>query len=364
MGSPPLELPIRIEDVTTDWLTSAIGANFPGVEVVRAHTTEVLWGTATKLKIDVDYNAQGRAAGLPTSLVVKGGFAEHRELMESCYVLEVRFYRDLKPQLALNTPRALFAGDDAGRRQHIVVMEDIGRRNVEFCRVQDPLDYRRAAAHLDVIARYQARWWDSSEFKPGGSLDYLDIWEPLPEGPAGAYHWGQLKPDNWERYIRLPRGAAIPKRMHDRERMREALIRLTRFGRQEPFCFLHGDYHLGNLYFDADCTPGTLDWQSYRKGHWSHDVTYFMISALDIEDRRRWDRALLSHYLNRLAAHGVSAVPDFDTAYDAFRRQILDGLYFWLVNPVEFQAEENNCAVTPRFAMAALDHGTFDVLLG
>ena len=34
------------------------------------------------------------------------------------------------------------------------------------------------------------------------------------------------------------------------------------------------------------------------------------------------------------------------------------------VNPVEFQAELNNCAVAPRFALAALDHGTFARLLG
>jgi hypothetical protein len=31
----------------------------------------------------------------------------------------------------------------------------------------------------------------------------------------------------------------------------------------------------------------------------------------------------------------------------------------WLVNPVEFQAELNNCAVAPRFALAALDHDAF-----
>jgi hypothetical protein len=38
------------------------------------------------------------------------------------------------------------------------------------------------------------------------------------------------------------------------------------------------------------------------------------------------------------------------------------GLYYWLVNPVEFQAEINNCAVAPRFAQAAIDLGTFQRL--
>ena len=363
MIDPGIRLPVRLENVTAGWLTEALAANHPGVEVLSARADDVLWGTGTKLRVQVEYNEAGRAAGLPRALFVKGGFADHRELMEQCYVLEVRFYRDLLPQLALNVPRAYFAGDDVANKQHIVIMEDLSLRGVNFCRVQNPLSYAQAAAHLDVIARYQAKWWDSPEFKPGGALDDLAIWEALPDGEAGAYHWGQLRPEVWEKFTRLPRGLAIPKYMHDRDRMQAALIRLTEFGRREPHCFLHGDYHLGNLYFDADGTPGTLDWQALRKGHWSHDVTYFMVSALDIADRKRWDMALLSHYLERLALHGVKAVPDFDTAYDAFRRQILDGLYFWLVNPVEFQSEENNCAVVPRFAMAALDHGTFETLL-
>jgi aminoglycoside phosphotransferase (APT) family kinase protein len=162
--------------------------------------------------------------------------------------------------------------------------------------------------------------------------------------------------------MKLPRAVAIPKFMHDRDRMERALVQLTAFCRTGPQCFLHGDYHLGNLYFDADGRAGTLDWQSGRRGHWSHDVTYFLVSALDIADRRRWDRALLQHYLGRLEAHGVTQPPTFDTAWEAFRLQIIDGLYFWLVNPVEFQAEENNCAVAPRFAMAALDHDTFSMI--
>jgi hypothetical protein len=37
-------------------------------------------------------------------------------------------------------------------------------------------------------------------------------------------------------------------------------------------------------------------------------------------------------------------------------------LYYWLVNPIEFQAELNNCAVAPRFALAALDHHTLERL--
>lgn len=362
MNLSPIKLPVRVEDITAEWLTTALAVNYPGVQVQSARTDDVLWGTGTKVRVQLEYNERGRAAGLPSSLFVKGGFAEHRELMRECYQLEVRFYRDLQPQLGLNVPKAFFAGDDEENKQHIVIMEDLSQRQVQFCRVQHPLTFAQAAEHLDIMARFHAKWWNSPEFQPGGTLDYLHVWEALPRGERGAYQWGQLKPEVWSEIMKLPRAVAIPQFMHDRERMQTALLKLTEFGRQEPYCFLHGDYHLGNLYFDADGRAGTLDWQSFCKGHWSHDVTYFMVSALDIADRRKWDKALLAYYLERLSAHGVATPPGFDTAYDAFRRQIIDGLYFWLVNPVEFQAEVNNCAVAPRFAMAALDHDTFALM--
>jgi hypothetical protein len=46
------------------------------------------------------------------------------------------------------------------------------------------------------------------------------------------------------------------------------------------------------------------------------------------------------------------------------RRQIIDGLHFRLINPVAMQAEVNNAAVAPRFALAALDCHTFELMGG
>ena len=102
--------------------------------------------------------------------------------MERCYYLEVRFYRDLLPKLGINAPRAYFAADDSANHQHIVIMEDLNERHVKFCRVQEPLSYAQAAAHLDVLARMHARWWDSSALEEGGELDDLKVWDPLPTG--------------------------------------------------------------------------------------------------------------------------------------------------------------------------------------
>src|SRR3546814_10999104 len=72
----------------------------------------------------------------------------------------------------------------------------------------------------------------------------------------------------------------------------------------------HGDMHLGNLDVDADGTPGFLDARP-RLSAWSIDVSYFLIAGLDLGDRRRWEGALLAHYLSCLRAEGVDP-PSFD----------------------------------------------------
>jgi len=275
----------------------------------------------------------------------------------------MRFYSELAERLSICVPGCFYAGGDVGGRQAIVILEDLDARGATFCRVERPLSYEQAERHLNGQAALHAKWWDSPQFAPGGNLDWIEPLDPLPEGEAGAYQRGQLKPEVYAKFMSLPRGLAVAKMFHDRDRMESAMERLRTVDRAGPQCFLHGDFHLGNLYFDANGAAGVLDWQSMRRGPWAHDFAYFLVSALDMVERREWEKPLLRHYLEQLGRHGVRA-PSFDDAWNAYVVQLVYGLYYWLVNPVEFQAEANNCAVAPRFALAALDHGTFERLLG
>lgn len=357
-----IRLPVAIGGISAGWLTEVLSSRFVGVEVIGLEVDIPVQGTGTKIRVRPRYNQAGIEQNLPASLIVKGGFAAHREAMENVYDNEVRFYRDLLPKLDINAPLCFFAGNDYDAKQHIVILEDLNLRNVNFCRVQKPLSYEQARQFLDGLARLHARWWNDPALTEG-DLGWLGLWDPLPESSNGDYARSRLEPDTWASIITLPRAVGLPQRFLDLEWMKRALARLSTFSQEaSDICFLHADHHLGNLYFDADGTAGVLDWQSPHKGHWSHDVTYFIVSALDIADRQKWDRALLSYYLERLACHGVKSPPGFEAAWQAYRLQIVDGLFYWLVNPEQFQAELNNCAVAPRFAMAALDVDTYGLV--
>jgi Phosphotransferase enzyme family len=354
-------LPLSLEEITPEWLSDAFSTRYAGVTVTAAHLETVMHGTATKVRVQARFNVEGRRAGLPGTFIVKGGFAAHRELMADIYQLETRFYRDVAANLPIQVPKCFYAATDARSGQSIVILEDLDLRRVSFCRVQQPLSFAQVQSQLEALARMHATWWDSPEFSAGGSFAWIEPLDPLPEGEKGAYQRGQLEPAVYAKFMSLPRGVAVARQFHDRDRMEQALERLREIDRAGPRCFLHADYHLGNLFFDADGGPGVLDWQSMRCGTWAHDFTYFLVSALDMAERREWEMPLLRYYLDRLAVNGAPA-PGFEQAWEAYTRQIVYGLYYWLVNPIEFQAELNNCAVAPRFALAALDHRTLERL--
>ncbi len=69
-----------------------------------------------------------------------------------------------------------------------------------------------------------------------------------------------------------------------------------------PHTVMHGDAHLGNVYF-RDGRPGLLDWQAVRRGHPSRELAYTLVTSLTPPDRRAAERELLDQYRLALAGH-------------------------------------------------------------
>ena len=355
-----MSLPVRTEDVSAQWLTEALAFRYPGVQVTGASIEDIIWGTSTKIRIRAQYNRCGQDFRLPPRFIVKGGFEEHSPSMKFMYLREMRFYRDVQPLVTLPSPKCYYAGADPNPQayQSIVIMEDLNRPGVEFCHAQRPQSFGQVARRLDAMALYHAQMWNSPEFEPGGRLDWI---EKNLTGDSMEYCQRYLLPEVWKHYIESPRGAAISVRLHDRDRMQQALQNLARFHEQFPRTLVEGDTHLGNLYIDADGAPGFFDMQ-VNKAPWFHDVTYHLICALDIADRRQWERALLMHYLECLRRHGLSDPPDFEQAFECYRRDIAWGLFIFIINEVRFQSEAVNTAYAARFADAALAQDTLRLL--
>lgn len=355
-GSPgELPLPTRPEGVTHGWLEAALRTRRPDLRLDRAEIVDVINGTSTKIRVRIQ--ARGSDADLPQTLIVKGGFEDHSPAMGPMYLNEMRFYRDVQPHVPLHSPRCYYTGTDPGSHQSIVIMEDLVPRGVRFCDPLRPQSLTQVTRRLSAIARYHAQTWNSPEFAPGGRFDWIG---GRHEGWSVTYQSHYLAPERWQHYMSLPRGRAVDARLRERDWMEHALAALGRGHAEWPVCLCHGDTHLGNLYEENDGTPGFFDAQVAR-GPWQLEVTYHLVGALDVGDRRKHERALVRHYLEELRRHGVEP-PGFDAAWEAHQRETAYGLFIFLINETRFQTEAVNTAYTTRFGAAAIDHDTYGLL--
>jgi hypothetical protein len=344
-------LPIELSEITPQWLTAALRIRQPGVTVQEAEILDMVRGTTTKIRLKLAFDDTGKAAGLPEIMILKGGFEPHSRAvgMDQMFEREARAYRDVFPAMPLPSPACYFADYDAERKQGIILMEDLTRIGATFCSVLRPQTHEEVARRLVVLARFHAQSWNSPELAPGGRwgdlFEFFGIMQPFFE------HY--MQPENWDRFIAAPRGAASSVRFHDPEWVKRSWRKMTAFSRSLPQCVIHGDIHLGNLYVYPDGTPGFFDsLASTAPG--MLEVAYHISGSLDSADRRRWEGSLIQVYLDELARNGVNA-PPFDEALRQYTILLLYGHFIFMTNEVERQSEPRNCAVVSRVSAAMVD---------
>lgn len=351
----PLSVPEHIDGLDLDWFRAAFAAGGLKAKLAAAQVVQVIPGTCTKIRVGLSWC--DNAPDLPRTVLVKGGFAEHSHLFLGMHATEMRYYRDIAARSGFDVPKCYLAGLDAANGRSLVILEDLEQRSVRWLDALSPLDWRDEAVFVDALANFAARWWGSAELEQSGRLSWVIT---SYEHEAADYISAYLEPETWARFMRLPRCAGLPKSLKDRERMSAALAQLNRRLDVQPTTLSHGDTHLGNLYLTADGAAGFLDAQP-RRAPWVKDFAYQMAAALDIDDRRAWERPLLARYLRRLSEAGVAA-PSLEEAWYDYRCELVYGLFIFMINEGHFQREETNTAFAARFGAAVLDHDSFQLL--
>jgi aminoglycoside phosphotransferase (APT) family kinase protein len=126
-------------------------------------------------------------------------------------------------------------------------------------------------------------------------------------------------------------GARIPASARDGERLIAAFRALAaEVEVAEPWCVVHGDAHIRNIYVEPSGRPSFLDWQLVQRGPWYLDVGYHIATMLSIEDRRRHESALVAEYVDRLVAAGIERPTDADVER-GLRRSFVYGFYLWAI---------------------------------
>lgn len=335
-------LPLRVEEITPEWLSAALSVPGREVAIRDASTTNVVWGTATKVLLEVDYASGGE--GLPSRLCVKGGFVpELLPFMAPGYQAEARFYRDVAPILGKDLPACHFTGVDDDSGQGIVILDDLASQGATFCDARQTLAVDQVGAALELLAGWHAH--------TGIDADWLD---GSPHYRPMAY---ALAAEQWDGDLGALATGPVGEVLTGRDRLLAAFEAIWADEDRMPRRLIHGDANLTNVYLDSGGAPRFLDWQFVASGDAYHDVAFFLIGALSTDDRRDAEEELLRSYLE---ARGADAEP-FDVAWDVYRRRALYGIIYALT-PEQMQPADVTEAMANRFAHAVIDHDTLALL--
>jgi hypothetical protein len=299
-------LPARPDDIDATWLTRALAERHPGVQVKDVEVIDSHELTNTRARLQNSYE---EPAGAPTAMFCKllPLDPSRRDAIAQTGMgrFEVLFYSSLASTVSMRVPATYVTRHDDRDGSFILLIEDLVATG---CRVSDgtwgvPLDSAAGAledlAHLhlrfiDPARRAAEAAWVPSTTR-GGEYGAVLLREAL------THHRDRLSDDF----------AAISEIYIDRRDDLQALWQT------EPKTVIHGDTHIGNLFFDQRRT-GFLDWGVIKVSTPMRDVSYFLTMALSIDDRRTHERELLHHYLD-IWNSGSGIEITFDEAWLAHR---------------------------------------------
>jgi hypothetical protein len=337
-------IPDTVEELLTPaWVTSALAGRFPGVRVTSVTPGPVVSRVSTNVRFHIEGELPD---GLCPDLCVKGYFSEVGASYRHVGEPEAYFYRDIAGSTGMRTLRSVYADVDPATRHGVVITEDIVAQGGTFLDARSDYTPDQTAESLGELAKLHAATWSQSH--------YADA--PLLASRLESYFAVRGVADirgNFEG----PIGARVPDAVRDAERLADVFARLAvSTPSVRPWAVIHGDAHVGNVYLDGGGRPAFLDWQLVQRGPWYLDVGYHLVSALTIEDRRRTERDLVQHYLDRLRAGGVDA-PSSDDAWSGIRRGIVYGFFLWGITLKVDPAVTST--LLERLGTATADHDAF-----
>jgi hypothetical protein len=313
-------------------------------------------GTTTRAALEITYDEAGTAAGLPSRLFAKCTASVTQRLMLGLGGLidaEPCFYTHVRPTLEIEAPIGYFGAVDPRSWRSIVLTEDVTRtRGALFWQPSAAITSEQTEDLLANAAAWHATHWDSPRLEAWGWLktpaDQMRLIDSLlalaNRTRAGVERARSVIP------------AGLRRRQGD---IHDGMRRSMQIMSRGPRTYLHGDLHIANTYSTQKGTMGIADWQVGLKGSWAHDVAYLIITALAVEDRRRFERDLLDIYLERLAAAG-GGTPSRQAAWTAYRQATFYPYFAWVYTigrsrlQPSFQPEEIGLTMIERLA-AAID---------
>lgn len=356
------QLPTVPSEITPEWLSPKLGHKIKSLEHTRS-----IWGTGSKLFYTITYADDNHSSSTrPTHICIKGVF-DPTMLASQPWTLplaqrEADFFSHLAPDLLadttpINFPKTYWASTSP--HQGISIMDDL---YTSGCTVPPELasyPLSTVLEGIDQLATLHARYWGQSQLNhPWISNNYDTAMKFL------------CAPSTFNETVRDPNRPQLPAYLQDGQRFNLALDGYFSTRNPKFQTLLHGDTHMGNIFFSPSMSPeregkiGFLDWSAIHFGSCFHDVVYFVTAMMTVQERRKHEYEILDHYLDMLHQRGG---PRFDRrdkeVMNEYRRSFMTGA-IWLVCPFDLQSKERVGELCGRAVAGFGDHGVLELVLG
>ena len=302
-------VPLHSNGVTPRWLEAVMGLETGSIQSVRVIDEHS--GTAARARVAVEAVPGTDVADHLFIKFTPHNYAQHlMMLVMGLGTREVFLYRTLGDELPVRIPHCHAAEIDAVRGRNIMVLEDLAE-TARFRDIREPVTALEAEAVVDAMADQHAVYWASERF--AGDLSPLST----RFSPAAMAVGNVVR----RRFLGNMKGEAadiVPHAIQRQGRISyERSAEIDAFWASQPQTVLHGDPHLGNLFFEGD-SPGFIDWQVARAGAGVRDVAYFATASVAPDLLRTIERGLVERYVTRLDAAGIEVDLDHQwTLYQA-----------------------------------------------
>jgi hypothetical protein len=317
-------LPLSIDHVSPEWLSVALGAEFPGIDIA-SYSVETV-GTGVGLmgllyRVTPEYPRP--SSDYPDSVIIKlpvllDGTRQVAAVYRH-YEKEVRFYAELAQRTSVATAAVYHGTHDVTTDNFVLIMEDLGHlRTADQVAGCDPED---AKAAMVALARHHASFWDDPAVV-GDAHPWLPFGSdpPIPQGVQQGFD------AYWAPFVEFMADGLDPRIAPAGEWVPANVLSLLTVPDGRPSTVVHGDFRLDNILFDDERIPTVLDWQIITKGAGGYDFAYFISQSFSVEARRTLIDELATTYLTTLRAEGIEYT-DEDFWSDV-RRSVLFCLFY------------------------------------
>ncbi len=295
-------MPTTVEEISSSWLTDQLRTSglITNGEVSAISHSQVGQGVGLMCllhQLELDY--EGSEVQAPRSLIAKTAVSDlaTREMARTFkfYENEVNFYRTAANISPMRTPRCIAVEHDKATDDFILILEDLSDcstySQVDGC----PPEIAKTA--IAALAKHHAAFWETSLF--GSQLEWVPKgWEPpIPQSIQEGVRGGL---DNFINSFRDHLDEHIISLC---SRFPDVATELVDFSGR-PLTFVHGDFHVGNLFFTDDEVIA-FDWQFPLHTVGAYDLGYFISQNLTVEDRRECEEDLIGIYHDSLVRNGI-----------------------------------------------------------